>query len=251
MIRLAGTLYLSAAIAFVAVFSYLAQQLGYPELLDRPAAEVLPALLAAGGAARAAWAVYALLPLLLLPAATLSAPAMRGAYRGDDGVVALLTGLQWVAGLSMMAGLLRWSTVQWELASRWVTADATGRATLATHFDLLNVYLGNGLGEFVGELALYSSFVLMGVAMRRTGWSRIVAWCAWVTGAAGLVGAFRNITSVVQPVADVVNGLLPLFLVMLGVALWRRRGPLDSPLRGSLGATGGCGSLGATRRADR
>ncbi|MCU0634490.1 MAG: DUF4386 family protein [Gemmatimonadaceae bacterium] len=220
--RIAGVLYLSAAIAFVAVFSYLAAQLGYPDLLDRPAAEVLPALVASGDAGRAAWAIYAMLPLILLPASALAAPALVPRDRRDDGLVPLLTGLQWVAGISMMAGLLRWSTVQWLLAERWELADASGRAVLALHFDLLNRFLGNGIGEFIGEFALYGSFVLLGVAIRRAAWPRLVTVLAWGTGVMGLVGMFRNITVAVQPAADVVNGLLPLFLIVLGITLWRR-----------------------------
>jgi hypothetical protein len=219
--RIAGSLYITAAVAFVAVFSWLARRLGYPDLLDHSAADVLPALLASGASGRAVWAIYAMLPLLLLPAASLAVPAFEGRHR-DRSTIALATGLQWVAGIAMMIGLLRWSTAQWMLAALWETGDAEARAWITMQFDLLNHYLGNGVGEFVGELALYSSFVLMGTAMRRAAWSRAVVWMARLTGALGLVGMFRNITTSVQPAADVVNGLLPLFLVVLGVALWRR-----------------------------
>lgn len=222
--RTAGLLYLIAAVAFIAVFSWLAQALGYPDLLDRPAAEVLPALLASGTAGRTAWGIYALLPLLLLPASTLASHAFAPRTGDDRRLVTLLTGLQWVAGVSMMAGLLRWSTAQWQLAEAWVAADAATRALITVQFDLLNVYLGNGLGEFIGELALYGSFVVMAVAMRAAGWGRALKALAWLTGGLGLIGMFRNITPLVQPAADVVNGLLPLFLIVLGVALWRRRG---------------------------
>jgi hypothetical protein len=220
--RIAGSIYMVAAIAFMAVFGFLAAQLGYPDLLDRPAAEVLPALLASGSAGRAAWAIYAMLPLLLLPAATLAAPALAPRNRRDGALVPLITGLQWVAGLSMMVGLLRWSTVQWLLAEGWERGDANGRTLRALHFDLFNRFLGNGIGEFIGELALYGSFVLLGVAMRRASWPRFVTVLAWVTGVMGLVGMFRNITPAVQWSADIVNGLLPLFLIIFGISLWRR-----------------------------
>ena len=66
--------------------------------------------------------------------------------------------LQVIAALCTMLGLARWSTAQWSLATSWPLADAAQRVCLAVMFDVLNVFLGNGIGEFVGELTLYGSF---------------------------------------------------------------------------------------------
>ena len=63
IIRIGGFALIFAAIAFMGVFSYLAAEFNYPEVLDGRAADVLPALLATGHAGRAVWAIYALLPL--------------------------------------------------------------------------------------------------------------------------------------------------------------------------------------------
>ncbi|MGZ8435373.1 MAG: hypothetical protein ACXW6T_13695, partial [Candidatus Binatia bacterium] len=41
----------------------------YPDILDGSAAEVLPRLRSGGSVMRAVWALYALLPLLLVPGA--------------------------------------------------------------------------------------------------------------------------------------------------------------------------------------
>jgi len=38
------------------------------------------------------------------------------------------------------------------------------------------------------------------------------------------IGSFRNVTAVVQPVADINNALLPLWMILFGVALMRYAG---------------------------
>ncbi|MBK8002565.1 MAG: hypothetical protein IPK12_01190 [Gemmatimonadetes bacterium] len=58
-----------AAVLFIAVFSYLAATFHYPDVLDGPADQVLPNLLALGPTGRAVWALYGLIPLLLIPTA--------------------------------------------------------------------------------------------------------------------------------------------------------------------------------------
>lgn len=65
----AGLSFIVAGLAFVSVFSYLAANFNYPGILDDSAAQVLPSLRAGGSVMRAAWAVYAFLPLLLVPGA--------------------------------------------------------------------------------------------------------------------------------------------------------------------------------------
>ena len=65
--RAGGLALIFGAIAFIAVFSFLAARFDYPEVLDGPASTVLPQLLATGTTGRGAWALYALLPLIWLP----------------------------------------------------------------------------------------------------------------------------------------------------------------------------------------
>ena len=69
MIVFGGSCFVVGALTFVGVFSYLAANFNYPDVLDRTAAEVLPRLREDGTAMRAVWAVYAFLPLLLIPGA--------------------------------------------------------------------------------------------------------------------------------------------------------------------------------------
>ena len=75
--RAGGWSLIAAAIGFMAVFSYLAARFSYPDVLDGPPADVLPRLIALGSSGRAVWAIYAFLPLLLIPAGVGAYAALR------------------------------------------------------------------------------------------------------------------------------------------------------------------------------
>jgi hypothetical protein len=53
--------------------------------------------------------------------------------------------------------------------------------------------------------------------------SRWIGWLGLVTAACGLVGMFRNIIGPVAPIAALNNYLLPVFMIILGIALARWR----------------------------
>jgi hypothetical protein len=210
------------AVAFMAVFGYLAARFDYPVILDGPAETVLPHLLATGSTGRAVWAIYAFLPLVWIPAGVGAYLALRRSHPGSS-LLALQCAV--VAALAMMLGLMRWPTVHWRLAQLYATADSSQRAVLDALFDGLNTYLGNYLGEFLGELAFNAFFLLTGWALLQT---RRVAVLGLVAGLAGLVGMFRNVTAAVAPVAAVNNYLLPAWMIVFGVVLARWREPMES-----------------------
>lgn len=215
--RVGGWSLVVAALSFVAVFSWLAARFGYPEVLDGTAEQVLPSLLALGAAGRAVWVVYALLPLLLIPAG-IGAHARFREVAPSTSRLALV--LSVVAALSMMLGLARWPTVHWELARAWGGASPDARLAISAVFDGLNRYLGNFIGEFLGELALSSFFALTARALVRCGWRRL-GMAGYLAAAFGYVAALRNVTTLVAPVAEVNNYVLPLWLLVLGGVLAR------------------------------
>lgn len=220
-IRLGGVALITGAIAFMAVFGYLAARFNYPAVLDGPAETVLPALLATGSSGRAVWALYGFLPLIWLPAGVGAYHALRDSH---PGAMQLALHCAALSALSMMLGLLRWPSIHWRLAEQYVVADPAQQQLLAATFDGLNLYLGNYLGEFLGELSFSAFFVLSGWAMLR---SRITArWLAIAgvaTGLLGWIGMFRNLTPLVAPVAGINNYLLPLWMIAMGVVLLRYR----------------------------
>ena len=115
-----------------------------------------------------------------------------------------------MASISMMLGLMRWPSIHWRLAEAYAVADPSQRAVLAALFDGLNSYLGNYLGEFLGELSFSMFFLLSAWAMRKSPVApRWAAPIGLITGAAGLIGMFRNMTSSVATLASINNYLLP------------------------------------------
>ncbi len=227
MIIVGGASFVVGALAFVFVFSYLAANFNYPKILDGTAAEVLPRLRDGGSVMRAAWAVYAFLPLLLVPGAV-------GAYYACPSSRARMT-LALVAAsmgaLAMCLGLMRWPSIHWALAEAYSHAGAEAKISLDTMFSGLNLYLGNYLGEFLGETTLAVFFLLSGLSMLEE--ARFPKWLGWSGIGFSflfLVGAFRNVTSAVQVIADINNGLLPLWMIMMGTALiWYSR--LTRPIK--------------------
>jgi len=227
VIRFGGLCLAGGAVAFLGVFAYLAARFNYPDVLDGPAATVLPSLLATGRQGRLVWALYALLPLIWLPAGVAAyealAPVQRGPMR-----LALLFAV--VAALAMMLGLMRWPSVHWHLALAFEHAAPPEQGVLAAVFDGLNTYLGNYIGEFLGELACSAFFLLTSIVWLQS--PRPHKWIGWVgvgTGALGLVGLFRNVTGAVAPIAAVNNYLLPAFMIILGVAFVRWTAVPGSP----------------------
>jgi Domain of unknown function (DUF4386) len=219
IIRAGGLSLIAGAVAFMGVFSWLAARFNYPEVLDGRAADVLPALLATGDTGRAVWALYAVLPLLWIPASIGAFHALREQSEG-----AMRAGMYFasLSSTAMILGLMRWPSFHWELARAWA-AEPAARPVLEAVFNGTNLYLGNYIGEFLGEFAISTFFLLAALAMlpRDSGFPRWIAVLGLATGMAGLIGMFRNVTAAVAPVAEVNNYLLPLWMIVFGVSLLR------------------------------
>jgi uncharacterized protein DUF4386 len=213
-----GLSFVVGALAFVSVFSYLAANFDYPGILDGSAAEVLPRLRAGGSGMRAIWALYAFLPLLLVPGAAgayFACPASRG--RMTLALIAATLG-----AFAMCLGLMRWPSIHWALADAYASSGAESQSGLSAVFAGLNLYLGNYIGEFLGEACLAVFFLLAGLSQIDE--ARFPKWLGWagvVFATLFLVGAFRNVLPAVQAIADVNNALLPLWMVVLGTSLIR------------------------------
>lgn len=221
VIRFGGGCLAGGAITFLGVFAYLAARFNYPDVLDGSAATVLPSLLATGQQGRAVWAIYALLPLVWIPAGVAAYEALAPVQRG---VMRLALQFAVVAALAMMLGLMRWPSVHWHLALAFERAAPPEQAVLASVFDGLNTYLGNYIGEFLGELAFSAFFLLTSIVWLQV--PRLSSWIGWlglVTSASGFLGMFRNVSGHVAPIAALNNYLLPVFMIILGVALARWR----------------------------
>ncbi len=214
-----GIALVGGALAFLAVFTYLAACFNYPDVLDGSAEDVLPALLDTGSTGRAVWSLYSVLPLVFIPAGVSAFLALRRVAAGPMRIGILFA---FLASVCMMLGLMRWPSMHWELARAWVASSGGDRPALAAIFDGLNRYLGNFIGEFLGELSFSLFFTLAGIALlRRQATPRWFGWWGIVTGVLGLIGMWRNVTGAVDLVAELNNYLLPAWMIGFGIWLMR------------------------------
>ena len=164
-----------------------------------------------------------LLPLLLIPAG-IAASAALGTTAPNAARAALIGAV--VSAVSMILGLARWPSVHWELARAYASAGTEARQAIDAVFLGLNVYLGNFMGEFVGEFALNLFFFCVGAAaLRSVQVGRWFAYGGMVVAVIGWIAALRNATSLVNPIAEINNYLLPIWMIVLGVTLIRWRTP--------------------------
>ena len=217
--RVGGWSLIAAAVGFMAVFSYLAATFNYPDVLDGSASDVLPKLIALGNTGRAVWVIYAFLPLLLIPAGVGAYAALRDSAPNAARAAVVFAA---ITAVSMLLGLARWPSVHWELGRAYSDASPDARVAIDAVFKGLNVYLGNYIGEFLGELALNAFFILTAYGFLKGGWKRS-GYAGLAVGVIGLVTAFRNVTTAVAPIAEVNNYILPLWLIAMGVILVRWR----------------------------
>jgi hypothetical protein len=147
-IRLAaGSLLIVVPAAFTTFFTLLQMRFDYPDILRKPAAEVL---------ARFSASEASLLPLwygMFASAVLFMSLSLGVASLCPPGRVAKLTlatsGV--LAGLVQAIGLSRWIFAVPLLASRFASADSPEeRAVITTVFDTLNGLLGVGIGEHMG-----------------------------------------------------------------------------------------------------
>ncbi|MBX7059117.1 MAG: DUF4386 domain-containing protein [Leptospirales bacterium] len=217
--RITGGLLILAALGFIVVFSLLAAWFDYPQILERGAGEALPLLQKGGAGLHAVWIVYALIPFLILPVAaglerilSQSASAAIGARFAVPAV------------LFLVLGLARWPSLNYLLAEHFASASPGDAAQMqaALLFDAGNRYLGNYLGELAGELCLNSWFLFTALGMRGSAsFPRWLSAFGMLTAVVGLVSALRIVLPQLEPLSNVSNLLLPLWLLGLGGYLMR------------------------------
>jgi hypothetical protein len=171
----AGVSLIAAPLWFNATFALLGQRFDYPDILRRPATEILDRFRAGGSSLILLWWAFTLSGLLLIAAVVLLGQAL-----GSAGIVPLAVTVGVLAGLVQMLGLLRWVYLVPSLARR--NADpalgsAEREATLAV-FRAMHQYLGVGVGEHLGYLLTGSWSLLIGTAV--VGTEPIPAWLGWV-----------------------------------------------------------------------
>lgn len=128
-------------------------------------------------------------------------------------------GMVIAGGVSFVLAALAFVLVFAYLAAHFEYPDIL-EGSIEAIFNGLNLYLGNYIGEFLGETALATFFLLAGLSLFNE--PRFSRWLGWLLMSFAVlfgIGAFRNVTRTVQFVADVNNALLPLSMIALGMSL--------------------------------
>lgn len=171
----AGVLLIVAPLWFNIMFALLGKRFDYPDILRRPAEDVLARFRAGGASLILLWWAFMLSGLILIAAVVL-----LGQSLGFWGIVPLAVTIGVLAGLVQMLGLLRWVYLVPSLA-RTVgepTAGAAQREASLAVFRAMHQYLGVGVGEHLGYLLTGTWSVLVGIAI--AGRDVIPSWLGWV-----------------------------------------------------------------------
>lgn len=158
---LLGAAALILPIAFNLPFALLAATFDYPDILRRPAGEVLDAFAAGGAPLILIWYAFALSAVgLIFFAPVLALTTADWTRRPGLAVGAALLGA--LAGLAQAIGLFRWVFAVPALATLHAApaTDAATRASLETAFSLLNGWGGVAIGEHLGQILTLAWVIL-------------------------------------------------------------------------------------------
>ena len=172
----AGTFLIVAPLWFNATFALLGKRFDYPNILRRPAAEILDRFHAGGSTLVLLFWMFMLSGLLLIPVVVLFGQAL-----GFTGIIPLAVVMGVLAGLVQMLGLLRWAYLVPLLArlNSDLAREGEQRESTLVVFRAMHQYLGVGVGEHLGYLFTGIWSVLTGVAVA-AGTVLVPAWMGWV-----------------------------------------------------------------------
>jgi hypothetical protein len=150
---LLGPAALLLAVAFNLPFALLAARFDYPDILRRPAGEVMDAFAAGGPGLVLTWYAFALSAVgLVFFAPALALATADWARRPGLAVGAALVGA--LAGVTQAIGLFRWVFAVPALAAMHAdpATDAATRAAVEAAFMLANGWGGVAVGEHLGQI---------------------------------------------------------------------------------------------------
>lgn len=180
----AGAAAIVVAIGFNVPFAILGATFEYPDVLRRPAGEVLDLFAGGGPSLILTWHAFALSALALAPLAfALALTRKRVADAPGLAIGAAIAGA--LSALAQAIGLWRWVFVVPGLARVHTDANATDEAKRAAEytFDLINQYGGVAIGEHLGQLLL-ALFVVLLSALQFRERKFVSAVLGFATGAA-------------------------------------------------------------------
>lgn len=217
--RTAGALLVAVPLIFTAGFTGLQLTFEYPDILRKPAGEVLTRFAAAGPDLHAYW--YAMMFAALLMIGGTIAAGLHF-WKRDSLIAALSIGAGVLAGLVQALGLLRWVMLVPSLAAMYVAPGATemDKSMAVALFDAANNYLGMGVGEHLGYF--FTAIWTVLAATLVFGTNRIIA-------VSGILIAFGVLSGMLEPYGVPMTGLInavsyslwALWTLILGIVVLR------------------------------
>jgi hypothetical protein len=220
----AAILLIVAPLWFNTAFALLSKRFDYPDILRRPAGEILERFRAGGSSLILLWWAFMLSGLLLIAAVVL-----LGQVVGSSDIVPVATAIGVLAGLVQMLGLLRWVYAVPPLARAYTdpSASAEQRVVSASIFRVLHQYLGVGVGEHLGYLFTGLWTLLIGIGTTQA--SAIPEWLGWpgiAIGAGLMIGSAEFLGPNEERGWKLADAAIPLlyiawslWLLALGIAL--------------------------------
>jgi Domain of unknown function (DUF4386) len=213
-----GVALIALAVGFNLPFARLAAAFDYPDILRRPAEEILTAFVAGGPSLILTWYAFALAALMFLPLGM--AHSLGFGRVTAQPVLAIIAAVAAaMAGLTQAMGLLRWVMVVPGLAAN---NDVAG-------FSLIHADAGVALGEHLGQLLTALHVGVVAVMQRGEG-RRVLAAIGALTTATITVGAFEGLALAIGRDGTMfgltaVAGylLLTVWLIGSGVAMFGRQ----------------------------
>jgi Domain of unknown function (DUF4386) len=175
----AVALLVAVPVLFNLAFAELGRTFSYPDVLRRPAAEVLRMVRDGGAGLTLRWWAFLLSALLMVPLVVLITDELEL----TGGLAQLVTAVGVLAALVQVLGLVRWVQVVPWLAARHEHADAAEQLVLESQLALLNRLFGVAIGEHLGYLLTGAWTALLGAALLTTALSVWIAIAGLVLGA--------------------------------------------------------------------
>ena len=230
----AFSLLASGTLAAVASIG-LAARFGWPEILDAPAAEVLPAFAEIAGTVQTLFLMQMAGSLVLIPG-VIALHLLLARSRGTDAALLTVTAFGVLAPVIQSLGWIRWPLVVPGLADRYLDPSASPASTEATAatYELINAYAGGALGEHLGWLL--QGVWAVGLAV--LAWRAVDVAPVWLRRTLAVVAVAWTVTLIpagwladdtLTTVGTTTYSVWYLALLVLGVTLLRSRSGEPTP----------------------
>ncbi|MEP7241609.1 MAG: DUF4386 domain-containing protein, partial [Devosia sp.] len=166
LIVLTGVLLIVVPVAFNFAFFALRRSFDYPEILRRPAGEILERFGAGGRRLRATWYGFAFTALLFIPVPVL----VYQLFPEPPWYLLVGTTLGVIAGVLQTIGLMRWPFVVPVLVRALHDPDATPahKDAVEVIFEAFHRFVGEAIGEHLGYLLTAAWTIIVGIAIIET-----------------------------------------------------------------------------------